>query len=260
MTIPFLYQLQGASRDSLASQDFEVGVVDMDDNGMSRGEVEEIEAQGKTLLSYVSIGEAEDYRDYWSNVASQDYVLGENPDWDGNYRVKFWEPEWQDIMLDRVTEAVEKGYSGMYLDIVDGYLVDEVRAAYDGSDIRQEMVDFVVRLSEHAKSLAPDFKVVPQNAVELLAAPGGSETPNTKYLEAIDGVGIEDLFYDDNTTADWSRLDIEYIQNAQQAGKFVLATSYPTQDGKQADFIEKLWPKALFPMPAPARWTVPSIR
>lgn len=247
MPIPFLYQLQGASQDSLASQDFEVGVVDMDDTGMSRSEVDEIEAQGKTLLTYVSIGEAEDYRDYWSDVANQDYILGENPDWDGNYRVKFWDPEWQEIMLDRVTEAVEKGYSGMYLDIVDGYLVDEVRAAYDGSDIRQEMVDFVIRLSEHAKSLDPDFKVIPQNAVELLAVPGGSEIPNTEYLSAIDGVGVEDLFYDDNTPADWSRWDIEYIRHAQQAGKFVLATSYPTEDGKQADFIEKALAEGFVP-------------
>ena len=247
MSIPFLYQLQGASRESLAQVDFVVGVVDMDDTGMTRRDVDGLEADGKTLFTYLSIGEAEEYRDYWSGIAGRNFVLSENPDWDGNHRVAFWDTEWQEIMLGRVTEAVEKGYSGMYLDIVDGYLVDEVQAAYDGADIRQEMIDFVLRLSEHAKSLDPDFIVIPQNAVELLAGEGGAEFPNATYLAAIDGIGVEDLFYDDNTAADWTPWDLEYIRHAQNAGKFVLATSYPTDDAKQADFVKKAVAEGLVP-------------
>ena len=251
MSLPFLYQLQGASYGSLSATDFQVGVVDMDDSGLDHAQVQSLESDGKTLFTYLSIGEAEDYRDYWPEVANEAFVLGENPDWGGNFRVAFWNEEWQQLMLNRVTEAVEKGYSGIYLDIVDGYQIDEVQAAYAGRDIRQEMVDFVTRLSQHAKSLDPDMKVIPQNAVELLAASeDASGTPNSDYLAAIDGIGVEDLWYNDNSSANWTQGDLEYVANATDAGKFVLATSYPTQPAKQGAFIDAAVSEGFIPFVA----------
>ena len=67
MSLPFLYQLQNASYGSLSATDFDFGVVDMDDAGLTAAQVAALEKQGKGLVSYVSIGEAEDYRDYWQS-------------------------------------------------------------------------------------------------------------------------------------------------------------------------------------------------
>ena len=241
-TLPFLYQLQNTSFVTLSAQSFRAAVIDMDESGLSTSQVQTLQCQGKTLFTYLSIGEAEDYRDYWIDgnwdQNKPSFVLGENPDWAGNFSVKFWDPAWKSIMFERVDEAIALGYDGMYLDIVDAYEVAQVRAAYSGSNIRQEMINFVIALSEHAKAIDPNFKVIPQNAVGLLASnESNPDAPNTAYLNAIDGVGVEDLWYNDNNTSSWTSGDLEFLQNAINADKFVLATSYPTQDAKQEAFV-----------------------
>ncbi len=259
MTLPLLYQLQNASYRSLSDTDFKVGVVDMDDAGLTASQIATLTGtQNKVLFTYLSIGEAEDYRPYWNdgewNASPPDFLLRENPDWKGNYLVKFWDADWQKIMFDRVDEAIRLGYDGMYLDIVDAYQVAVVKQAYSGGNdaLRGEMIEFVTALSAHAKAQSPGFMVIPQNAVGLLALnennPGGA--PNSSYLNAIDGLGVEDLWYDGNTSSSWTKYDLEYIDLALDAGKFVLATSYPTQDAKQADFIDQAIKAGLIPFAA----------
>jgi uncharacterized protein (TIGR01370 family) len=243
-TLPFLYQLQNASFGALSTQSFRAAVVDMDESGLTAAQLNTLHTQNKVLFTYLSIGEAEDYREYWTdgnwNSQKPSFVLGENPDWPGNFSVKFWDPAWQAIMYARVDDAIAHGYDGIYLDIVDAYEVPQVRAAYTGPDIRQAMIDFVVGISKHAKALDPDFKIIPQNAVGLLAlSESNPDVPNTAYLNAIDGIGVEDLWYDGNSTSDWTSGDLEFLKNAVNAGKFVLATSYPTDDAKQEDFVNK---------------------
>jgi uncharacterized protein (TIGR01370 family) len=241
-TLPFFYQLQNASYASLSAQSFRAAVVDMDESSLTASQLQSLNNQGKAVYTYLSIGEAEDYRAYWINghwsQQKPAFVLGENPDWPGNYSVKFWDPTWQAIMFARVDAAIALGYDGMYLDIVDAYQVAQVRAAYTGADIRQAMINFVVALSQHAKALDPNFKVIPQNAVGLLALnESNPSVPNSAYLKAIDGIGVEDLWYDGNSAASWTADDLKFIQNAINAGKFVLATSYPTDDAKQEAFV-----------------------
>lgn len=255
MTIPLLYQLQNANYASLSDGDFRVAVVDPDDSELTAAQIADLQmSQGKLLYAYTSIGEAESYRDYWEDSWTDqppDYVLGENTQWEGNFRVAFWDTEWQQIIFDRVDDVLAKGYDGIYLDIVDGYTVDEVIAAYPGTDaaLRQEMIDFVISISEYAKAQNPDFTVIPQNAVGLL---GLSEDdpdsgPNTPYLEAIDGLGIEDLWFNDDAVSDWTQGDLDFIALAQAAGKFVLATSYPTVQANQEAFIADAIENGLIP-------------
>lgn len=82
----------------------------------------------RMVICYMSIGEAEDYRYYWqSNWSSNkpDWIAKENPDWPGNYKVKYWNEEWQGIIykntgsyLSKITTA---GFDGVYLDIIDAF-------------------------------------------------------------------------------------------------------------------------------------------
>lgn len=84
---------------------------------------------GKRLvISYMSIGEAEDYRYYWqtswkSNKPS--WLAEENPNWGGNFKVKYWNSEWQKIILGNENAYLDKilnaGFDGVYLDIIDGF-------------------------------------------------------------------------------------------------------------------------------------------
>jgi cysteinyl-tRNA synthetase len=84
---------------------------------------------GKRLVvSYISVGEAEDYRYYWQSswFSHKPSWLGpENPDWQGNDRVKYWEKTWQDIIYGNDNSYMKKildaGFDGAYLDIIDAF-------------------------------------------------------------------------------------------------------------------------------------------
>jgi len=84
---------------------------------------------GKRLVvSYMSIGEAEDYRYYWQSgwdSGDPSFIDDENPDWAGNYKVRFWEPEWQQIIFGNDNSYTKKimnaGFDGVYLDIIEAF-------------------------------------------------------------------------------------------------------------------------------------------
>jgi cysteinyl-tRNA synthetase len=84
---------------------------------------------GKRLvISYMSIGEAEDYRYYWKTgwkPHNPSWIDKENPQWEGNYKVRYWEKGWQDIIFGNDSSYLKKildaGFDGVYLDIIDAF-------------------------------------------------------------------------------------------------------------------------------------------
>jgi cysteinyl-tRNA synthetase len=84
---------------------------------------------GKRLIvAYMSIGEAEDYRYYWNSdweTNPPSWLKEENPDWEGNYKVEYWDTNWQQIIFGNETsyvkEILDAGFDGVYLDIIDAF-------------------------------------------------------------------------------------------------------------------------------------------
>ncbi len=82
----------------------------------------------RLVICYMSIGEAEDYRYYWQsswNNNKPSWLEPENPNWEGNYKVRYWEQDWKNIIygndnsyLKKITNA---GFDGVYLDIIDAF-------------------------------------------------------------------------------------------------------------------------------------------
>ncbi len=82
----------------------------------------------RLVLCYVSIGEAENYRFYWKKgwkPGQPAFVGRENPQWKGNYAVKYWEPAWQALFVggkeSYLARVLAAGFDGIYLDKVDEY-------------------------------------------------------------------------------------------------------------------------------------------
>lgn len=228
-----------------------IALIDPDDSQLTKEQISTLKAHGTTVLAYLSIGEAERYRSYWQNweASPPPFLLHENKKWKGNFLVKFWDPVWQDIILKRAREITDMGYDGLYLDIVDGYQNTQVRAVYSDTPelLRLEMERFVSRISGAVKNINPNMYIIPQNAVELVADPHDSALPNASYLNVIDGLGVEDLWYDDNEVAEWTRWDLAKIRLAREHGKFVLATSYPSDKAKQEIFVQNALKEGLIP-------------
>ena len=178
---------------------------------------------GRKVIAYFSVGEAEDYRSYWKRSwdANKDgkpdksapaFLDKENPDWKGNYKVRYWQEEWQQIILKALDTIVAQGFDGVYLDIVDGfehfendpqsqrYVENRVNPETKRT-FRADMMIWVQRIAAHARKIKPHFLVIPQNGAQLLEA--------DVYCEIIDGIGVEDLFTDGNSLQ--SKEHAEYL-------------------------------------------------
>ncbi len=82
----------------------------------------------RLIISYMSIGEAEDYRYYWQQdweAGNPEWIVEENPNWEGNYKVKYWEKGWKDYIYGNSESYLQKildaGFDGVYLDIIDAF-------------------------------------------------------------------------------------------------------------------------------------------
>jgi cysteinyl-tRNA synthetase len=188
------YQLQAARVPELHATHYDILVVDAFFGG-TRADVERLQRKPhggrRIVLSYLSIGEAEVYRYYWQACCAEGrsptWLYTENARWRGNYRVRFWHEEWKRIIYrdaaSYLKRIVDLGFDGVYLDRID------VHSEVSGPAVqpRAEMIRFVRELSAAGKRLKPQLLVIAQNAEELL--------DDDAYLEAIDGIAKEDLFY-----------------------------------------------------------------
>src|SRR4051794_32877858 len=128
----FVYQLQNADLAVIGKTKFDLVVIDYSRDGSeaARYPATQIEALkhsaagAKRVLAYLSIGEAEDYRFYWRDTwrtAPPAWLGPVDPDWPGNYKVKYWDPEWQKIVLTYLDKLIDAGFDGAYLDVIDAY-------------------------------------------------------------------------------------------------------------------------------------------
>ena len=204
------YQLQGPKVAALAASPYDVLVIDYskdgsDDEALTAADLDKLkkkpDGSRRIVLSYLSIGEAESYRYYWKWAWGgkwySDLLLGWffapswkgplNLDWIGNYATRYWQDNWQQIILgnggylDRIQKA---GFDGVYLDKIDSSIEDIAKGR---ASARDDMRTFVKRIAERGRAANPGFLVVPQNGEELLTDAG--------YRAVIDGIGKEDLLY-----------------------------------------------------------------
>jgi cysteinyl-tRNA synthetase len=171
----------------------------------------------KLILSYISIGEAEDYRPYWQSkwkYSPPSFLSAVNPEWQDNYKVKYWEKNWQEIIFKYVDDIVKAGFNGLYMDIVDGFQYWEEVAPHTGIDYQQEMANFVAAVRARAEmALARigdkrKFVLIGQNGEELIT--------NAKYLSAIDGIAKEDLrfYYPNESESSFDVVPNEWFDNS----------------------------------------------
>ena len=239
----FTYQLQNADLSAIGRTKFDLAVIDYSSDGSAAGrfsaaQIASLQNGGtKRVLAYLSIGEAEDYRFYWQknwHVPAKASEAGEpawlgpvNPEWKGNYKVRYWDPAWQAIVIKYLDDVIDAGFDGVYLDCVDSF---EYWDADGDSGLKRatadrEMADFVLAIAKHARvdRKHPDFAVFPQNGEALARFPD--------YLAAVNGIGREDVFFDGNKRVKGRDVDeaTRYLDQFKKAGKLTMTIDYPTK-------------------------------
>ena len=271
------YQLNGIKLDDLQRAPYDLLVVDATtglaaERPFKRAEVDalkvKVDGSPRLVVSYLSVGESEDYRrEYFAKEYMEedapDWLMGENKDWKGNRIIKFCTDGWQKTILGDETgksvynsiessplyRLMDLGFDGVYLDRVDVY--EEVGKVCPNAEER--MVDFVIKLAEHARKRNPHFMVILQNAEDLLKHP--------RMVKALDAVAKESLFHgwgggdgSNGTSAAKAadiRWSVERLEMARSAGRPVFVVDYPSSRAQGTDSVRRIGAQGYVPYIAP---------
>ncbi len=129
------YNTKNELLNEIGDSNYDVVFLDMffsDGTPFSKLDIEKLKTKPgggqRLVICYMSIGEAEDYRYYWDNDWDKNepvWLDEENKNWKGNFKVRYWEEEWQNIIYGNEDAYLDKilstGFDGVYLDIIDAF-------------------------------------------------------------------------------------------------------------------------------------------
>ena len=248
------YQLQGKGGAELKLEELEklscdLLVTDYSRTGSEKDEwkksdIKRLQKSGKTVLSYLSIGEAEEVRFYYKTL-NKKLIYSENQDWRGNFKVYFWEREWQEIIFQYVDRIINQGFDGVYLDIIDAYFyfgLKENGGLGIRSEAAQDMIEFVDKIARYARFTRnkKDFLVFVQNATAITQLESFPEDIRNnlvllkqiqeRYFHAISAIGVEDAFFrgqeKNNNPYNPDPFVLKYLEEFKQRGKLVFSIEY----------------------------------
>ncbi|PIE89923.1 MAG: hypothetical protein CR997_08910 [Acidobacteria bacterium] len=188
----------------------------------------------KLLIAYIDIGQAEDWRWYWTwderlpddSVAEAvcnatpfppegwpEYIVKCDPDqWLHNYPVLYWYDEWINIVIHGqglssnpygnyssiIDQVIQDGFDGIYLDWVEAAEDEDIIAIAqsEGLDPVQEMIWFIEDMRAYAVARNPNFVIIQQNAASLIGSHPG-------IAGVVDAIAQEAIWYDGDATDDW---------------------------------------------------------
>lgn len=133
-------------------------------------------------IAYISFGEASDYRQYWDKIKDREFVLEENPNWQGDFYVDIRHEDWQNLILhEEIPAVLEKGFKGIFMDTLDTaiFLEDQDPEKYQGSKTA------LISLIQQIKAKYPDIYLISNNGFDILP----------EIAPYLDGVLAEDIFY-----------------------------------------------------------------
>lgn len=229
----WIYQLTGYPASGLAALGAaaaDLYVIDLTKDGATPWSGDDLAAlEGKPVLAYMEIGGMENYRPEYSVVQKDapDLLLNSVPGWSGEWYAKYWDERWWNLVVrPRLDKAFAAGFKGIYLDLVDAYegISLNLVPGETRDSLAAKMVALLGRISQYVKAKRPDFWVFPQNAPELRMRPG--------YLSAIDGIGLEELFFyatDKPCTDSGCQERLAHARAIRDAGKLVLTVDYATR-------------------------------
>ena len=243
----WVYQLQNYKQgrlDEIASTNFDLAVIDLARDGsdefFTSDEITAVKSTGKVVFSYFEIGAIEDFRPEWKLIP-EDLKAGEVDGWENEQYVKYWDERWWPIVKGRVDQSLKAGFDGAYLDLINAY--EEIPdTGLDDEERAKRMVDLISRISEYAKSKNAKYKIIAQNCPELYTWAFWEPKPNEQYINAIDGVAIESVFYiahDKPANKGWCKENRDNAIAIKNAGKLLLGVDYAKKQTSIQDSYKK---------------------
>lgn len=176
----------------------------------------------RLVFAYIDIGQAEDYRTYWQShwiAPTEDspgkprFLISLDPDgWEGNYPVAFWKRKWRKIWFGKnglIQELAQLGFDGVYLDWIEVYEDNHVvkYARSKDVDTTQKIFKFLKKIKKNGRAINEEFLLIAQNAPYLI------DEDQTKYLDYIDAIAIENIWFMGDSDANWNDAEAGDISN-----------------------------------------------
>ncbi len=260
----FMIQLQNIDLDAIGNTKFDLVIIDYSRDGSEelRFRADEIRSLKvspggrKIVISYISIGEASDFRWYWDPSWDSDrdgipdpdappWLGPGNPDWPGSYKVKYWDSNWKSIVYTYLDKILEAEFDGVFLDIIDAYIYwgPGGESGLNRETAEQEMVQFVKEIAHYTRVLKgkSDFIIIPNNGEGL--------SRHSDYVNTVSGILRESVWYVENTPR--SSQETEYVITNldvfKENGKVVFVLDYVTDQSLIGDFYNKARAKGYIP-------------
>ena len=194
--------------------------------------------RGKTLLGYLSIGEAEEYRHDFREIKQMGALLSENPDWPGHYVVDIRNKQWIKYLIEvKIPEILHKNFDGLILDTLDSplYLWEKNKRKYKGMD--EAAIDLVATIRKHYPNikimLNRGFHVLPQVAKHLDMSLAESimvnYKPNAKEVK----------YWDEAVTKEYTDI-IDHAKKVNTDLKIYALDYWPPEESKE---LKKIYQK-----------------
>ena len=133
--------------------DYDVVVFD----GIEHPPLRLLRNRGQMTLGYISLGEAEDYRQDFDKLKKMGVLLEENPSWPGHYIVDIRKPEWAKYIIEeKIPEILFQRFDGVMFDTLDSplYLLNDAKGRY------KDMKEASVRLLKAIRMHYPDMIIM----------------------------------------------------------------------------------------------------
>ena len=247
------YQIADVDADAIAALNVDLAVIDYASDGDEETAFKPADLARmkqrpdggiKRIACYMSIGEAEDYRYYWQNSwkpgKSPAWLDALNPDWPGNFKVRYWDPQWQAIILGSPQAYLDKilaaGFDGVYLDIIDAFEYwRDTKGERPTAD--KDMIAFVGQIAAYARARNPNFLIIPQNGEALLE--------DAAYRSIVSVQAKEDIFFGDDGDGKPNPKSsvndcLGYLKFAREDGIPIIAVEYLDENGKISQARKRL--------------------
>jgi cysteinyl-tRNA synthetase len=190
----------------------------------------------KQVLAYLSVGEAEEYRKYFSTL-NKEIIVKENEEWKGNFPIKFWHEDWKKTLFKYAEEIAEKGFDGFSLDVVDVWEAYENKQLY-----KEKMAQLLIELSDHIQKKFPERIFLIHNSHQLFEF----EEIMLRYTGILQE-GLYETWMKEKPDQWWLEEKFQALSRLQKAGKFIALLEYTRDKTKMRQIKEAAKALGFFP-------------
>ncbi|MEN6515868.1 MAG: endo alpha-1,4 polygalactosaminidase [Fervidobacterium sp.] len=180
----------GPNLDEIMNSNASLFIIDYSSDGtdkkaFTKTQIDNLRNSGKTILAYLNVGAAENWRYYWKKL-DKGIILSPLQGWQGEYYVKYWYDSWISIVKEYLGKIVNAGFDGVMFDWVNIYMSQTLQIDTKKSqrDLKYAMADTLRKVV----STYPNLKYAFVNGDDLLV-----EFPDLiKYVRY---VVVESVFF-----------------------------------------------------------------